>query len=141
MTFKLLAISALLISANAFAHTEYVGIVKGLNTPCVFEIEQTYYEDNNEIPANFRAEVSVALEDGDDHGHKAHGNELSFIVKPSVMPNIFSGLGANQKDQINVSVVPGSIGLEAPTAVAIKWLHGNHFHTAQCINLKLAAHE
>lgn len=143
MKLSLITTSALLFSVNAFAHTEYVGTVKGTNAPCVFEVEQTYYENNIETPENFRADVAVSLEDGDDHDHgtEDHGDELTFTVKPSAMANIFSGFGANQKDQINVLVAANTKGLEAPTAVAIKWLHGNHFHTAQCINLKLADHE
>jgi hypothetical protein len=136
MNLNLIATSALLLSFNAFAHTEYVGTLKGTNSPCVFQVEQTFYENNIESPENFRAEVAVNLDDG--HGHQSG---FTFLVKPSANLNIFSGLGVNQKDQINILVAANSKELESPVTVAIKWLHGNHFHTAQCINLKLADHE
>lgn len=140
MKFSLLAVTAILFSVNAFAHTVYVGKVKGTNAPCEFEVEQTYFENNIETPENFRAEVAVSLTDG-DHGSDKHGDELTFLVKPSAMPNIFSGFGSNQKDQINVLVAANTLGLDAPVAVSLKWLHGNHYHTAQCVELKLADHE
>lgn len=127
------------ISTTAFAHTAFVGTVKGTGAVCVIEIEQTYYENNIETPENFRADVAVSLDDGDDH-LKDEG-ELTFTIKPSGKPQILSGVGENQKDLINVLTSVGSTGLEAPVSFALKWLHGTHFHTAQCLNLVKADHE
>ena len=138
----LLVLSSLFMSVNAFAYTEYVGTIKGSNTPCVLEIEQIYFENNIEAPENFRADIAVSLEASDDnHINDKHGNEFHFTVKPSGKPQILSGLGSNQQDSVNVLTSVGSTGLQAPVAFAIKWLHGNHFHTAQCLNLKLVDHE
>ena len=127
------------ISTTAFAHTAFVGTVKGTGAVCVIEIEQTYYENNIETPENFRADVAVSLDDGDDH--LKHEGELTFAIKPSGKPQILSGVGENQKDLINVLTSVGSTGLEAPVSFALKWLHGTHFHTAQCLNLVKADHE
>ena len=138
----LLVLSSLLMSVNAFARIEYVGTIKGSSTPCALEIEQTYFENNIETPENFRADIAVSLEASDDnHINDKSGNEFHFTVKPSGKPQILSGLGSNQQDSVNVLTSPGSVGLQAPVAFAIKWLHGNHFHTAQCLNLKLVDHE
>lgn len=138
---KILSILTLCFSVNAFSSTVFIGSVKGTGVPCTLEIEQTYFEDNIEIAENFRAEIAISLEDGDDHKNLKHEDEMIFIVKPSAKPNIFSGVGANQLDQVNLLVTPGTIGVESPVAVSIKWLHGNHYHTAQCLNLKPVDHE
>ena len=138
-----IALASLVLSANAFAHTTFIGTVKGTGVPCSLEIEQTYFENNIETPANFRAEIAVSLVDGDDHGHGEgnHDDHFDFTISPSGKPNMFSGVAANKTDLINILVAPGTPGLSAPTAFSMKWLHGNHYHTAQCLNLKLAAHE
>lgn len=140
---KSIIVLAALISTNAFAHLTYTGVTKDTGVPCSLEIEQTFFENNIENHANFRAAIAVSLVDGDDHGHGGHGHDdhFDFLISPSGKPNMFSGVGSNAKDQINVLVAPGSAYLSAPIAFSIKWLHGNHFHTAQCLNLKLAAHE
>ena len=140
MKIVLLVLGTLLVSTNVMAHVEYVGTLKGSNTPCVFEIEQTYFENNTETAEHFRADVAVSLEAADDD-HDKHGNEFNFTIKPSGRPQLLSGVGSNQQDLLNVLTAPGSTGLEAPVAFAIKYLHGNHFHTAQCLNLKLVDHE
>lgn len=137
-------LSSLLVSTSAFAHVEYVGTLKGSNTPCVLEVENTYFENNTESAENFRADVAVSLEapaDDHDHGDGDHGNEFHFTIKSSGKPQLLSGVASNQQDLLNVLTAPGSAGLDTPTAFAIKYLHGNHFHTAQCLNLKLADHE
>lgn len=126
-------------SATAFAHTAFVGTVKGTGEACVLEVEETYYENNIETPENFRADVAVSLDDGDDH--LKHEGELTFTIMPSGKPQILSGVGENQKDLINVLTAVGSTGLEAPVSFSIKWLHGTHYHTAQCLNLVKADHE
>jgi len=142
MKITFLILGTLLVSTTAMAHVEYVGTLKGSNTPCVLEVEQTYFENNTEAAENFRADVAVSLEAADDeHGHDKHGNEFNFTIKPSGKPQLLSGIGSNQQDLLNVLIAPGSAGLEAPVAFAIKYLHGNHFHTAQCLNLKLVDHE
>lgn len=142
MKIAFLVLSTLLVSTTAMAHVEYAGLLKGSNTPCVLEVEQTYFENNIETAENFRADVAVSLEAADDdHNHDKHGNEFNFTIKPSGKPQLLSGIGSNQQDLLNVLIAPGSSGLESPVAFAIKYLHGNHFHTAQCLNLKLVDHE
>lgn len=144
MKIAFFVLGTLLVSTSAMAHIEYVGTLKGSNTPCVLEVEQTYFENNIETAENFRADVAVSLEAADDehiHGQDKHGNEFNFTIKPSGKPQLLSGVGSNQQDLLNVLVTPGSKNLEAPVAFAIKYLHGNHFHTAQCLNLKLVDHE
>lgn len=135
-----LVLALLLISANAFAHTVFVGTIKGTTIPCSLEIEQTYFENNIESAENFRADIHVSLE-SDGHGHLKHGEEFHFTVKPTNKAQILSGLAANQLDTINVLTAPGSQKLDAPVSFALKWMHINHYHTAQCLNLVLADHE
>ena len=135
----LIALCVLSISQTLQAHTVFVGTLKGSNHTCSLEIEQTYYENNIETSENFRAEVAVNLEDG--HNHFNQCDLLTFSLKPSGKPQILSGVGANQKDLINVLTTVGSIGLESPVSFAVKWLHGNHYHTDQCLNLVKADHE
>lgn len=125
---------------NAFAHEAFVGTLKGSGEPCTLEIEEIYFENQIETPENFRAVVAVGLHEEEEFNKDDHEHELLFVLKPSGKPNILSGVGDNQKDLLNVLVANGSMGLEAPVSFAIKWLHGNHYHTAQCLNL-VPAHE
>ena len=135
----LIALCALLLSHSLMAHTVFVGTLKGTNHPCSLEVEQFYYENNVESPENFRADVAINLKDG--HNHFNHSELLTFSIKPSGKPQVLSGVGANQKDLINVLTASGSMGLDSPVSFAVKWLHGNHYHTDQCLNLVKADHE
>lgn len=134
-------LSFLFFTSTAFAHSTFTGSVKGTGEVCVLEIEQTYYENNTENPIDFRAEIAVNLNDGDHGNHDDHGEELTFIVKPSLNPQILSGVGANQKDLVNVLTSVGSNGIDMPLSFSVKWLHGSHYHTAQCLNLVKNDHE
>jgi hypothetical protein len=137
---KSLLSALILVSSTVFAHTEFVGNIKGTTDICSIEVEQTYFEGNIETAENFRADVVVSLAD-DGHGDHLDGDVFSFTLKASSKPNMLSAVGANGHDLLNVLVAAGSQGLENPTAFAIKWLHGNHFHTAQCLNLVKKIHE
>lgn len=139
MKIFLTGFSVFLLSANAVAHTAYIGSLKATGEPCVLEIEQTYYENNSETPENFRADIVIGLDAHDDHLKGA--GEVAFTIKPSGKPQVLSGVGENQKDLINVLTAVGSNGLESPVSYAVKLSHGGHFDTAQCLNLKLANHE
>jgi hypothetical protein len=126
-------ISLLVFSNLAFASTEFRGNIKGKSQPCSLQIEQVYYVDNIEKPENLRADVTASLED--DH-HISQMEEFYFTIKPASRPNLFSGIADNQKDQLNVITKAGSLGVEIVDSYAVKWLHGSHFHSAQCVNLK-----
>lgn len=136
---KNLAVILGLISFNVFAHEHLVGTIKGSNLPCSLEIEQIYYLNNVETKENLRADVVVSLED-EHHNHKAvaHGDEFLFTIAPSANPLMLTGKGSNNKDQVNVFTKDGS--LKTISSFAVKWLHTNHFHSAQCVNLKHADH-
>ncbi len=127
-------ISLLIFSNLAFARTEFIGNIKGTSQPCSLHIEQVYYIDNIETPENLRADVMASLEN--DHHQISHGEEFFFTIKPASRPNLFSGSADNQKDQLNVITKAGSLGLEIVDSYAVKWWHVNHFHSAQCVNLK-----
>ena len=71
----------------------------------------------------------------DDHHLISQVEELFFTIKPGARPHLLSGLGENQKDQINVLTKAGTNDLDDLESYAVKWLHGNHFHSAQCVNL------
>jgi hypothetical protein len=118
----------------AFAHTEFKGNLKGTAQPCSLHVEQIYYVENIEKPENLRADVMASLED--DHHHISHGKEFFFTIKPTARPNILSGIADNQKDQLNVITKAGSLALDVVDSYAVKWWHVNHFHSAQCVNLK-----
>lgn len=135
---KLIPALSVFLSLNAFAHVEYVGTIKGSTEPCSLEIEQTYFENNSDRPEDFRADVSVHLEDGDDHDK--HGDSLDFTVKPSANPLVLNGVAANQKDQINI-LRKDLNGLNTPVSFALKWWHINHYHSIQCLNLKAVDHD
>jgi len=127
-------ISLLFFSNVAFAHIAFNGNIKGTSQSCSLHIEQVYFADNIEKPENLRADVMASLE-GDDH-HISHGDEFFFTIKPASRPNLFSGIADNQKDQLNVITKAGSLELEIVESYAVKWWHLNHFHSAQCVNLK-----
>ena len=127
-------LSMLFISNVALAHSEFVGTLKGTNLPCSVHIEQIYYVDNIEKPENLRADIVASLQD--DHHLGAHGEEFLFTVQPSARADVLSGMGSNQKDQINVLRKAGSSALDVLESFAVKWWHVNHFHSAQCKNLK-----
>jgi hypothetical protein len=126
-------------SISAYAHTEYAGKVKGTNLDCGLHIEQTYFLNGEETPANFRADVTVVLQD--DHHGASHGLELAFTIAPGANPLVLTGLGSNKKDQVNVNQKAGSFGVDDLQSYAVKWIHINHFHSAQCLNLKQVEHE
>lgn len=124
---------ALLVFTNvAFAHTEFRGNLKGNSLPCSLIVQQVYYAGNVERPENLRLDVLATIL-GDDH-HIAHGEEFFFTVMPVDRPNLLSGIGQNQRDQINVMTATNS--LDSINAFAVKWWHVNHFHSAQCVNLR-----
>lgn len=127
-------IGLLVFSNLAFAHSEFVGTIKGSSRPCSLHIEQIYYAHNVEKPENLRADVVASLEN-DEH-HITQGEEFMFTIKPQSRANLLSGIGANGKDQINVLTRAGTAALDVVDAYAVKWLHGSHFHSAQCVNLK-----
>ncbi len=127
-------ISLLVFSNLAFAHTEFKGNIKETSQPCSLHIKQVYFADNIEKPENLRADVMASLED--DHHHISHGEEFFFTIKPTARPNILSGIADNQKDQLNVITKAGSLALDVVDSYAVKWWHVNHFHSAQCVNLK-----
>lgn len=131
LAFALIFFSSLAI---AHGHKEFKGNLKGTSLPCTLHIEQIYYIDNIETPENLRADIEVILEN--DHHHSEHGEEFIFTIAPTNHSNIFSGLGDNQKDQINLIVKDNSVELSDPNFFAVKWWHINHFHSAQCVNLK-----
>lgn len=131
----LTTVSFLFFSTTVLAHSSFVGTIKNSGAPCSIEVEQSYYENNIETPENFRADVVVSLSDGDDNVNNR------FTIKPSGKPQILSGVGENQKDLVNVLTSVGSTGLETPVSFALKWLHGSHYHTAQCLNLVKTDHE
>ena len=126
---------ALIAFSNlVFAQSEYKGNIKGSSLSCTLRIEQVYFIDNIEMIENLRADIVALLED--DHHHISSSEEFFFTVKLGARPNLFSGTGENQKDQINLLVTPGQTGLNSIESYALKWLHGNHFHSSQCVNLK-----
>lgn len=127
-------IGLLIFSNFAFSHSEFAGNIKGTSNPCSLRVEQVYFVDNLERPENLRADVVASLHD-DDH-HIARGEEFFFTIKLGSRPNIFSGLGSNQKDQINVLTKAGSTALNIVESYAVRWLHISHYHSAQCVNLK-----
>jgi hypothetical protein len=128
-----LLIALLVFSNLASAQIEYEGRIRGTSKPCSLRIDQIYYENNNQQPENLRADIVASLED--EHHHLSHVEEFFFTIKLGSRPYLFSGLGANQKDQINVLTKAGTTDLNNVDSYAIKWLHGNHFHSAQCVNL------
>jgi hypothetical protein len=138
MKTALIALFLMVLSVSASASTLFTGKVKGSNSVCELEIIQSYYENNTEKPENLRVEVAVSLSEGD---HTDSDHKMMFTVSPGARANIFSGVGVNSKDLINVSAASGSVGLVAPTAFSVKWLHGSHYHTAQCLGLALSTHE
>jgi hypothetical protein len=133
----LIALFLMVLSVSASANTLFTGKVKGNNSVCELEIIQSYYENNIETAENLRVEVAVSLSEGDH----ASDHKMMFKVSPGARANIFSGVGVNPKDLINISTASGSVGLVAPTAFSVKWLHISHYHTAQCLGLTLSTHE
>lgn len=133
--FKYTTLALCLISLNAFAHTSYVGIEKKSQHSCFLTIENSYYE-GEETRNNLRIDVTIAL--ADDHDHD-HGHEQFHItLKPGATSDLYSGMRSNGKDQLNV--FSSSTETLNPSMYAFRWLHGNHFHTAQCLNLNLENH-
>jgi hypothetical protein len=131
-------VATLITALSVQAHTEYAGKVKGTNLDCALHIDQTYFVNGEETPANFRADVTVVLQD--DHHGASHGLELAFTIAPGANPSVLTGLGTNQRDQVNVFQKAGSLGVEDLQSYAAKWIHINHFHSAQCLNLKKVQH-
>ncbi len=129
-----LLIVLLLFSSLALAQIEFKGNIKGTAKPCSLLVQQVYYMNNIETAENLRADVMVSLEDDDQHISREQ--DFFFTIKAAGRPSLFSGVASNQKDQLNVMSTAGSVGLAALDFYAIKWWHLNHFHSAQCVNLK-----
>lgn len=132
---RFIALALMVISLNALAQTSYVGKQRGSNTDCFLHINNTYYLGDIETAANFRADVVLEFQDGAHGG--GHNEELDFTIAPTSRNDVLSGLGLNGKDQANIFIKPGSTALTLPLNYAVKFLHGTHFHSAQCLNLKL----
>lgn len=114
----------------AFAHALFRGNLKGTDLPCSIEIEEVYYLNNIETPANLRVDVIASLEDDHDHG-----DDFFFTLKPTGRADLFSGLGDNGRDQLNLIINNGIPDFSDLNLYALKWWHINHFHSAQCVNL------
>jgi hypothetical protein len=118
------------LASKALALEEFRGLKKGSQEECSLIIQQIHSEKP------FQAEVMVVLKD-DHHGAVAQNEEIYFQVGLSTTrTDVLSGFGTNQKDQINIFIRPGSQGLNEPHSFAVKWLHNNHFHATQCLNLR-----
>jgi hypothetical protein len=132
---RFLAFALMLLSFNSFAQTTYIGNQRGSNSACFLHIKNTYYIDQIETAANFRADIVLEFQDGAHGG--GHNEELDFTIAPTNRNDVLSGTGLNGKDQANIFVTPRSSGLSLPLNYAVKFLHGSHFHSTQCLNLKL----
>ncbi len=127
-------LSLLVFSSVALAQTEFRGNIKGTNKPCSLQVQQVYYVDNIEKPENLRADVKASLEN-DEH-LVSNAEEFFFTLRPASRANLFSGTAENKKDQLNVFTKEGAPAFESVVSFALKWWHVNHFHSAQCVNLK-----
>jgi len=98
----------------------------------VATIQRTYFIDEVETAANFRADVVIEFQE------RAHGRNstetMDFTLAPAARPNTFSGTAG--RDTLNVVVAPATQGLEAAQSYAVRYMHGNHFDSAQCLNLR-----
>lgn len=134
---SLLITAAIFFATSAHAHQVYQGQTKHDGSVCILEVEQIYYEGSEEAK-NLRIDVVVEVLDEHAHLDQKHNHDsFAFTLKTTALKNIYSGLGENKKDQLNVSSAVESF---IPQNFAMKWLHGNHFHSLQCLNLKLADH-
>lgn len=70
------------------------------------------------------------------YSHDGDKADAIKVQMDSRKPGILSGLGSNGKDQIVIHLPPDSIDIRLATSFNIKWLHGHHFHTHRCQNLK-----
>lgn len=117
-------------------HTEFKGNIKNSDEICSLHIERIFYE-GAEAPENLRAEVVVEVVEehgqGDEHDSEEDREEFKFIVAPGNRPNLFSGTRANGRDRLNI--ITSSSDLETVESYALKWMHINHYHSAQCMNL------
>jgi hypothetical protein len=134
---KNLAILLTLTTLNAFAHTEFVGNIKGTSELCFLHLEQVYYETNVESPENLRANIAISFGEEDPH-HKnvSHGEELFFTIKPTQNVLVFNGVGTNLKDEVDVLRNQDSKDFEELVSFVVKTWHVNHFHSIECLNLK-----
>jgi hypothetical protein len=131
---KIVAIISILFAFAAQAQT-FQGNLRNSQNPCFLEVVQTYFENNNETAENFKADVILKFKDS--HHHVA-GNweELHFTVATAVDSANLTGLGSNNRDQVNIFRTQRSASIGDITGYAARWWHINHFHSAQCQNLK-----
>ncbi len=127
-------LSLLVFSTVGLAQTEFRGTVKGTTKPCSLQVQQIYYVDAVEKPENLRADVKASLQN-DEH-LASNAEEFFFTLRPASRANLFSGTAENKKDQLNVFTKAGAPAFKSVISYALKWWHVNHFHSAQCVNLK-----
>ena len=127
---KLMTLALALSASCAFADT-FVGTQARINTECKLIVQRTYFMNEVESAANFRADVTVEFW---EKGHGAnHLETLDFTLAPSARANELTGTA--QRDTLIVALTPASTHLEAPVSYGVRYLHGNHMHSAQCQRL------
>lgn len=85
-------------------------------------------------PEQFFAKVLTAY---------SHGQEVPAPIEIRSVAGragVLSGTGANGKDQIAVFLDPVHLDLKNIKSFNLKWLHGTHFHTSRCVNMKVHEH-
>ena len=134
MKLLLLAIISLL-TTSAFATQIFNGKQSRGGHACSLEVLHTYSTDPANEIATEMADVRIRFIDG-GHG-SVNAEELDFTLSLNPVGNILSSTGANGRDTLQIEIMAGSRGLSAPVRYGVRFLHGTHFHSAQCLSLSL----
>lgn len=99
--------------------------------PCALVVLQTGFDGGVETPDRFFAEVTTT----DSHGGQGH---LPLRVKMLAgKAGTLFGKSPDGKDQIAIQLDPPlPLDLKNAKSFNLKWLHGSHYHTLQCGQLR-----
>jgi hypothetical protein len=125
----------LLASFTASANTIFTGKQSRGNHTCTLEVLHTYSTDPSNEQATEMADVRITFIDG-GHG-STEREELDFTISLNPTGNILSSTGANGRDLLQVEITSGTRGFAAPVKYGARFVHGNHMHSVQCLNLSL----
>jgi hypothetical protein len=144
---KLVTLLTLFASSQAYAqhNDEHEGwpentllALEGLDAitkeDCLLFVTEVGFTGPEQTPDQFYAVVETSYNHAGSHA--APMTVKSLASKPGTL----SGVGANGQDQIVLFLNPQSLDLRTIKSFNIKWLHGNHFHTNRCVNMKVHAH-
>lgn len=106
----------------------YDAITKG---KCLLFVTGVGFTGAEQTPDQWYATVQTSY----NHGG-ATAAPFTVKIHPTSQ-GVLQGSGANGKDQLAIFVRTEALDLRNISSFNLKWVHGDHFHTNRCANMKV----